>query len=67
MLTNIQGLSIDDKSQEAHAVDPGMNFIGGGAGNRKIPPGATNWSLRIINGDGYRGRTGGSFYALTAP
>lgn len=67
MLTDNNGTIIDYKDEAPHDTQPGQTYIGGGSGNRQIPPGNVNWSLRVIQGDGYLGITGGSFFAATAP
>ena len=67
LITDPGGLIIDFKKEETHIAEPGQTYIGGGFGNRQIPAGEVRWSLHVINGGGFLGITGGSFFAATAP
>jgi hypothetical protein len=67
VLTNPSGGIIDAKTEQAHGAEQGQTYIGGGWGNNKVPAGDVTWSLRVIQGGGYLGMTGGSFFAATSP
>ena len=64
VLTDASGSLMDYKKEESHGTEPGQTYIGGGWGNQTLRGGTVNWSLRVIQGDGYLGTTGGSFTAM---
>jgi hypothetical protein len=65
LISRANGSLVDAKREGDHLAEPGQNYVGGGFGNNRIPPGETRWALNVIQGGRVLGTAGGTFFAAT--